>query len=139
MDKLELAGASYELTQAIIPLVAYFGKDPKQMWADIAEHEEKLQTRLIEYLVSRPEITVYGETSTKSSVRVPTISFTVEGQSSQSVVEAVETISDVGIRWGHFFSKRLIEQILSLSDDGVVRVSLVHYNTSMCEPLHLTS
>ncbi|RSL46133.1 hypothetical protein CEP54_013986 [Fusarium duplospermum] len=129
MDKLELAAASYELTQAIIPLVAYFGKDPKQTWAGIVEHEEKLQTRLMEYLVSRPGITVYGETSAKNSVRVPTISFTVEGRSSQSVVEAVEAVSDVGIRWGHFFSKRLTEKILGLSDDGVVRVSLVHYNT----------
>ncbi|KAH6972085.1 pyridoxal phosphate-dependent transferase [Ilyonectria sp. MPI-CAGE-AT-0026] len=129
MDKLELAAASYELTQSIIPLVAYFGEDVKQTWAAIAEHEEKLQKRLIDYLVLRPDITIYGETSTKSSARVPTVSFQVQGRSSQSVVEAVEAISDVGIRWGHFFSKRLVEKILGLDDDGVVRVSLVHYNT----------
>lgn len=137
MDKLELAAASYELTQAIIPLTAYFGENPKKTWDAIAEHEQKLQTRLIEYLVSRPQITVYGETSTDNTARVPTISFTVEGMSSQSVVEAVEAVSHVGIRWGHFFSKRLIESILGLTDDGVVRVSLVHYNTGMCLPLHL--
>ncbi|KAF4336953.1 2-isopropylmalate synthase [Fusarium beomiforme] len=129
MDKLELAAASYELTQAIIPLTAYFGENPKQAWAAIAEHEQKLQTRLMEYLLSRPQITIYGETSAENTVRVPTISFTVEGKSSQSVVEAVEAVSHVGIRWGHFFSKRLVENILGLSDDGVVRVSLVHYNT----------
>ncbi|KAH7257948.1 pyridoxal phosphate-dependent transferase [Fusarium tricinctum] len=129
MDKLELAAASYELMQAVIPLTAYFGENPKQTWAAIAKHEEKLQTPLIEYLVSRPEITVYGEKSTKNSVRVPTISFTVAGRSSQSVVEAVEAVSHIGIRWGHFFSKRLAEKVLGLSDDGVIRVSLVHYNT----------
>ncbi|KAF5710498.1 2-isopropylmalate synthase [Fusarium mundagurra] len=129
MDKLELAAASYELTQAIIPLTAYFGENPKKTWDVIAEHERKLQTRLIEYLVSKPQITVYGEISTDSTVRVPTISFTVEGMLSQSVVEAVEAVSHAGIRWGHFFSKRLTESILGLTDDGVVRVSLVHYNT----------
>ncbi|KAF5267202.1 hypothetical protein FOXYS1_1934 [Fusarium oxysporum] len=129
MDKLELAAASYELTQAIIPLTAYFGVNPKQTWAAIAEHEEKLQARLIEYLVSQPQITMYGETSTSNLVRVPTISFIVEDRTSQSVVEAVEAVSHVGIRWGHFFSKRLVENILGLGDDGVVRVSLVHYNT----------
>ncbi|KAM0391885.1 hypothetical protein ACHAQC_006685 [Fusarium culmorum] len=129
MDKLELAAASYELTQAIIPLTAYFGENPKQTWDAIAEHEQKLQTRLIEYLVSKPQITVYGEISTDKKVRVPTVSFTVEGMSSQSVVEAVEAVSHAGIRWGHFFSKRLVGSILGLSDDGVVRVSLVHYNT----------
>lgn len=138
MDKLELAAASYELTQSIIPLVAYFGEDVKQTWAAIAEHEEKLQKRLIDYLVSRPDIAIYGETSTKSSARLPTVSFTVQGRSSQSVVEAVEAISDVGIRWGHFFSKRLAEKILGLDDDGVVRVSLVHYNTGTYEHVHQT-
>lgn len=138
MDKLELAAASYELTQSIIPLVAYFGEDVKQTWAAIAEHEEKLQKRLIDYLVSRPDVAIYGETSTTSSARLPTVSFKVQGRSSQSVVEAVEAISDVGIRWGHFFSKRLVEKILGLDDDGVVRVSLVHYNTGTYEHVHQT-
>ncbi|KAJ0382696.1 hypothetical protein COL922a_012020 [Colletotrichum nupharicola] len=129
MDKLELAGASYELTQSIIPLVAYFGKNPKKTWDEITQHEEKLQKRLIEYLDSRPDISIRGETSSEAAVQLPTVSFTVRGRSSQSVVEAVETQSNIGIRWGHFFSKRLVERTLGLDDDGVVRVSLVHYNT----------
>ncbi|KAF3805512.1 2-isopropylmalate synthase, partial [Colletotrichum gloeosporioides] len=131
MDKLELAGASYELTQSIIPLVAYFGKNPKKTWDEITQHEEKLQKRLIEYLDSRPDISICGETSSEATVRLPTMSFTVRGRSSQSVVEAVETQSNVGIRWGHFFSKRLAKKTLGLDDDGVVRVSLVHYNTDL--------
>ncbi|KAF4806086.1 2-isopropylmalate synthase [Colletotrichum siamense] len=131
MDKLELAGASYELTQSIIPLVAYFGKNPKKTWDEITQHEEKLQKRLIEYLDPRPDISICGETSSEAAVRLPTVSFTVRGRSSQSVVEAVETHSNIGIRWGHFFSKRLAEKALGLDDDGVVRVSLVHYNTDL--------
>ncbi|EQB58281.1 hypothetical protein CGLO_01495 [Colletotrichum gloeosporioides Cg-14] len=131
MDKLELAGASYELTQSIIPLVAYFGKTPKKTWGEITQHEEKLQKRLIEYLDSRSDISIRGEASSEATVRLPTVSFTVRGRSSQSVVEAVETQSNVGIRWGHFFSKRLAEKTLGLDDDGVVRVSLVHYNTDL--------
>ncbi|KAF4918282.1 Nonribosomal peptide synthetase fmpE [Colletotrichum viniferum] len=131
MDKLELAGASYELTQSIIPLVAYFGKNPKKTWDEITQHEEKLQKRLIEYLDSRPDISIRGETSSEAAVRLPTVSFTVRGKSSQSVVEAIETQSNIGIRWGHFFSKRLAERTLGLDDDGVVRVSLVHYNTDL--------
>ncbi|KAJ0277986.1 hypothetical protein COL940_007498 [Colletotrichum noveboracense] len=87
-------------------------------WDEITQHEEKLQKRLIEYLDSRPDISIRGETSSEAAVRLPT-----------SVVEAVETQSNIGIRWGHFFSKRLAERTLGLEDDGVVRVSLVHYNT----------
>jgi selenocysteine lyase/cysteine desulfurase len=34
-----------------------------------------------------------------------------------------------GIRWGTFYSNRLIEYLGLAAQDGVVRVSLVHYNT----------
>jgi len=34
-----------------------------------------------------------------------------------------------GIRWGHFCSKRLIDSLGLAAQDGVIRVSLVHYNT----------
>lgn len=37
----------------------------------------------------------------------------------------------MGIRWGHFYAYTLVEQLepkLDI-DDGVVRISLVHYNT----------
>ncbi|KAK1482128.1 hypothetical protein CTAM01_13691 [Colletotrichum tamarilloi] len=129
MDKLELAAASYELTQAVMPLVAYFGDNPKQTWAEFAQHEEVLQKHLLEFLKSRPDVFIRGDVSSAASTRVPTVSFTVKGKSSQSVVEGVEAQSIAGIRWGHFFSKRLAEKILGLGEDGVVRVSLVHYNT----------
>ncbi|KAK7457360.1 2-isopropylmalate synthase [Colletotrichum acutatum] len=131
MDKLELAAASYELTQAVMPLVAYFGDNPKQTWAQIAQHEQVLQKHLLEFLKSRPDVSIRGDVSSAASTRVPTVSFTVKGKSSRSVVEGVEAQSIAGIRWGHFFSKRLAEKILGLGEDGVVRVSLVHYNTEM--------
>ena len=44
-------------------------------------------------------------------------------------MEAVEKESSFGIRWGHFYSKRLVEEFLGLGAEGVVRVSMVHYNT----------
>jgi selenocysteine lyase/cysteine desulfurase len=59
---------------------------------------------------------------------VPTISFVIAGQSSREIVEAVDP-SGIGIRFGDFHSKRLV-QALDLDDpDGVIRVSAVHYNT----------
>ncbi|KAH7308566.1 pyridoxal phosphate-dependent transferase [Stachybotrys elegans] len=129
-SKLGLAASNYELLQSLVPLVEYFGDDPAEMWAGIEKHEETLQKRLIDYISSRPDITIRGEPSPDTSRRLPTISFTVEGRSSRSIVEAMESISNVGIRWGHFYSKRLVEKVLGLEGDGVVRVSLVHYNTS---------
>lgn len=64
--------------------------------------------------------------------RVPVISFTVRGRTSLSLLEAFErdTGDDIGIRSGHFYSKRLINDVMKLEgDDGVVRVSMAHYNT----------
>jgi len=128
-DKLALAGSSYELVHSLQAIPRYFGPDPNKAWLDIAAHEQKLASTLLGYLNSRKDITVYGETSPESRVRVPTISFTVEGRSSQSIVEEVERTSSLGIRWGHFFSYRLVTEVLGLPKEGVVRVSMVHYNT----------
>jgi selenocysteine lyase/cysteine desulfurase len=128
-DKLALAGSSYELVHSIPAIPLYFGTDPKKAWLDIATHEEKLASTLLTYLNSRKDITVYGETSPDPRLRVPTISFKAEGRSSQSVVEEVERSSSLGIRWGHFFSYRLVTEVLGLPKEGVVRVSMVHYNT----------
>lgn len=47
------------------------------------------------------------------------------------MVEAVEgaTNGEIGIRWGGFYSERLRKDVLGLESDGVVRVSMVHYNS----------
>lgn len=129
-DKLGFAGSSYEATQSIPPIVSYFGgNDAKAFFAGVAEHEGKLSKILLEFLTSRDDITVHGSTSSDSSVRVPTISFTIKGKNSQSVVDEVEKVSNYGLRAGHMYSKRLCDEVLGLGEDAVVRVSAVHYNT----------
>ncbi len=62
---------------------------------------------------------------------MPVVSFSVEGWSSRAVVEGVEARSRFACRWGHFYSKRLVDDVLGLGGEkeGVVRVSMVHYNT----------
>lgn len=60
---------------------------------------------------------------------MPVISFMVRGAGSQ--VEAVGQ-SDYGFRSGNMYSHRSLKDMRGLDDvdDGVVRVSLLHYNTS---------
>ena len=72
---------------------------------------------------------VYGEESSDARSRVPVVSFSVLDVSSREIVEKVEACSDFGIRWGHFYSKRMVDEVLGLGPAGVVRVSMVHYNT----------
>jgi selenocysteine lyase/cysteine desulfurase len=95
----------------------------------VAAHEEKLQTVLLDFLNSRNDVIIYGESSSSSTIRVPTISFKVKGWNSRELVETTERISNFGFRWGHFYSYRLCDEILQVGEEGVVRVSMVHYNT----------
>jgi selenocysteine lyase/cysteine desulfurase len=129
--KLGLAGACYELTSSIPAIVDYFGSDPTSSWKAIEEHEFLLQSTLLKYLNERKDVTIMGEEDADTKKRVSTISFVVKGMKSQDVVEKVDELSDgmMGIRWGGFYSVRLLEDVLGLGKDGVIRVSMVHYNT----------
>jgi selenocysteine lyase/cysteine desulfurase len=128
-DKLGLAGANYECLQSIPRIVDYL--EP-QKWPGIIDHETKLQDLLLKYLRGKDGIQIYGIAGSDPGQRVPVISFTIAGRSSLSVIEAFEkrTGGNVGIRSGHFYSKRLINEVMKIEgEDGVVRVSMVHYNT----------
>ena len=128
--RLGLAAASYELVAAIPQIVSYFGPNKTTTWQAIETHEEKLQEILLSYLRSQKDIKIWGEGSSDKAKRVPVISFTVDGKSSKEIVEAVESRSNFGCRWGHFYSKRMVDDLFGLEgQDGVVRVSMVHYNT----------
>ena len=125
---LGLAAANYELTASIPEVCKYLQNVP---WDQIAEHEENLSAVLIDYLNSKRDVfQIYGEPVADRAKRVPVISFTVKGHSSKSVVEQVEAKSSFGCRWGAFYSNRLAEDVMGVDPvDGVIRVSLVHYNT----------
>lgn len=129
-DKLGLAGSCYELTAAIPAVLEYFGNQAES-WAAIERHEYELQNTLLTYLNTRSDVTICGEKDADSKKRVATVSFVVKGKKSQDIVEAVDRLSngEMGIRWGGFYSVRLLEDVLGLGKDGVVRVSMVHYNT----------
>lgn len=131
-EKLGLAGSTYELTAAIPAVLAYLPPDDTARWAAIQKHEEELQGAVLDYLNARSDVTIIGEKEADGKKRVSTISFVVKGKKSQDVVESVDQLSngDMGIRWGSFYSNRLIKDVLGLDEkDGIVRVSMVHYNT----------
>lgn len=129
--KLTLASANYELTQSIPEITAYFGPDRAASWKAIADHEEKLQAVLLDYLRSNDKVTIIGEPSADQKRRVPVVSFLVKGWKSQAVVQEVEKRSNFGFRAGHMYSHRLLRDVLKVADpdDGVVRISFLHYNT----------
>jgi cysteine desulfurase family protein (TIGR01976 family) len=73
--------------------------------------------------------TIYGvEAEARMAERVPTICFNLPGVLPQRVTEACAR-ADIGIRDGHMYAPRLMDRLGVARDTGVVRVSLVHYNT----------
>ena len=60
--------------------------------------------------------------------RVPTVSFVREGMTSRDIALKANALG-LGIRYGNFYSYRLCEALGLDVDDGVVRASMLHYNT----------
>ena len=94
----------------------------------IAEYERTLSAALLDAVASVGGATVHGSSDrARLHERVPTICFSVEGVESSAIAAAMAG-RDVGIRSGHMYSPRLMAR-LGLMPAGVVRASLVHYNT----------
>lgn len=93
----------------------------------IQAHEERLSSLLLDYLDAREGARVCGNPRV-SAERLPTVSFEVDGRAS-SDIPPVGDAAGIGFRWGHFYAPRLVEALGLTERDGVVRVSLVHYNT----------
>ncbi|KAI8156881.1 Cysteine desulfurase-like protein ustD [Colletotrichum sp. SAR 10_86] len=128
--KLGLAGGSYELVSAVPKVLEYLGTPNSDGWKGKIEQERQLQSTLLEYLNGRGDVTIYGESDAGIERRVPTISFRVKNWGARELVETVEKETDFGFRWGHFYSYRLLKDVLGLDpSDGIVRVSMVHYNS----------
>ena len=92
------------------------------------QHEDALAEQLLAYLRGKAGVRIIGRTHTGDGLRVPTVSFVVRGAMSESIVLHTDS-AGIGIRFGDFYAKRLIEALGLQARGGVVRVSIAHYNT----------
>ena len=63
----------------------------------IAVHEGSLLEKLIGYLKNKPNVRIIGTAETDPTIRVPTVSFVVNGKLSSSIVHAVDA-AKIGIK-----------------------------------------
>jgi len=97
--------------------------------AAIAGYERGLSAALLDAIERVPGSTVHGVSGREHlDQRVPTVSFTVQGLDPSAIAEALAS-RDVGVRSGHMYAPRLMRR-LGTMPGGVVRASLVHYNTA---------
>lgn len=94
----------------------------------VAAHEQALMAPVLELLNGRERVRVIGSTVADSAVRAPTIAFAHEELRSADIYRS---LVDAGVSCGHghFYAHRLVTALGLDPDDGVVRLSMVHYNT----------
>lgn len=137
--KFELGSANYESCAGIMGLSHYFkllsgqGADaPADRKTITAAYEfmtaceAPLQERMVRYLLTKPQVKIAGPAHWQPT-RVGTIGFIHRSLSSAAIVKEVDK-HNIGIRNGNMYAYRLCESLGLEPEDGVVRVSFVHYN-----------
>jgi cysteine desulfurase family protein (TIGR01976 family) len=142
--KFQPGNVNYELSYGMLGLCEYLSELARRHYGDrtapnlrqqmeqafnlMSIHEEQLGEHLLSYLSSKPNVRIIGKPTADRTQRVPTIAFIVDGVDSATIPPQIDPYK-IGIRYGDFYAKRLIEDLELQNQSGVVRVSMVHYNS----------
>ncbi|WP_029619543.1 cysteine desulfurase-like protein [Pseudorhizobium marinum] len=139
--KLEPGNPNYELAYSTCGIVDYLvalgeqageGGTIRQKieaaYGAITAQENALADRLLGYLRSRNDCQIVGQAQNRESSRVPTIAFRFDGREAGDICRAMDE-EKIAIRFGDFHSRRLAEYLGLTDHGGMLRVSMVHYNT----------
>ncbi len=96
-------------------------------YQNISEHEFNLAVRLYNGLTAIPGITIIGQ-DFASTLRTPTISFTLEGKTAGQVCAYLGK-KNICAWDGHFYALRAIQVLGLLERGGVTRLGISFYNT----------
>lgn len=139
--KLEPGNPNYELAYSTCGIVDYLVALGEQAgetgtvrqkivaaYAAITEQENALTERLLSYLRSRNDCRIIGQSVNREAGRVPTIAFRFDGREASELCKAMDA-EKIAMRFGDFHSRRLAEYLGLTDHGGMLRVSMVHYNT----------
>ena len=92
----------------------------------ILQHENELAAPILDFLHNHADVRLLGKSHTRDNDRAPTIAFQPLGQSSEELTHKLQD-AGIGTEHGNFYAHRLISDLGIDPEDGVVRLSLVHY------------
>lgn len=140
VEKFELGGVNHEGCAGLLGLRPYLnflvGREPeaavdahsvREAYAAIAALEEPLTARLLEFLRGCEAVRILGPHHAGRG-RVATVSFVHATKPSSEISRTVQA-HGIGIRHGHMYSHRLCQALGLDPAEGVVRVSMAHYNS----------
>jgi len=142
-DKLVVGGPNHDLLAGLPGIVDYFdvvhahhfpgsNADIRERLGEVfsmfAAQEARLAAPFADFLNSKPNVRIIGRPTGDRALRAPTFSFVVEGRDSPEI-QAKMLDHKVAIGAGDFYAARLIDSLGLKQHNGVVRCSMVHYNT----------
>ncbi len=140
-EKLNPGGLNYEAVASLSGIADYFEAvyghhfdQPENSLAGrlarvfdlFARQEAAIVERFCGYLAGKPEIRLIG--GGPGETRLPTFSLVVPGRRPADLVEALGR-ERIAANHGHFYAPRCLEGVGVDPEEGVLRISMVHYNT----------
>ena len=139
--KLEPGNPNYELAYSTCGIVDYLTalgeragetgavrQKIESAFAAITAQENLLTEKLLSYLRSRNDCRIVGQIINHDETRVPTVAFRFDGREAGELCKAMDD-ENIAMRFGDFHSRRLAEYLELTDHGGMLRVSMVHYNT----------
>ncbi len=140
---LHPGGLSYESTASMAGIVDYlesvyahhFGAADNDLrtrlhkvYGLFQEQESSLMSRVLDYLAGRPDIRLIGRDTSDASKRAATFSVTVAGRDPADIASQLAE-RGICVGHGHFYGYRCVDALGIDPAQGVLRFSMVHYNT----------
>ena len=141
--KLCPGGLNYELTASAAGVGEYLDKvhahhfpganvDVTERWDRVfglfAAHEEAMTRPIVDFFASKADVRLIGQGVEGRRERVSIFSFLVNGRDSREIPDRLLQ-HKIAIRAEDFYAARCIDALGAGPRNGVIRVSLVHYNS----------
>ena len=93
----------------------------------LSEHEEEIANPILDYIFKREDLNLIGKNKIINKNRAPTISFTNKHKKSLDVSKTL-VANNIATRNDNFYAWRCLKALSINPDDGVIRISMTHYN-----------
>jgi len=94
----------------------------------ISMHEEEIANPILDYISKKNDLNLIGKNKIINKNRAPTISFTSKYKKS-SEISNILVSNKIATRNDNFYAWRCLEALKIDTDDGLVRLSMSHYNS----------
>lgn len=93
----------------------------------ISNHEEEIANPVLDFISKNSKFKLIGKNKIVNKNRAPTIAFTVNNRTSKDVSNFLVS-NKIATRNDNFYAWRCLDALNINPSDGVIRISIVHYN-----------